>query len=163
MKKSKKDRKSSEAAGQQDSSEPVAGTSDANATEQIIYTSPIAKPMASSKLTKKIRKLIKSGLALNEKTYLRNGLRDVQSSIRKKEKGLVIFAGDVTPVEVMCHLPGVCEELDLPYVYVNSRQVLGSALGLKRGSLMVLLKRHDNYGDLYDQVVQIIESLPPPW
>jgi H/ACA ribonucleoprotein complex subunit 2 len=76
---------------------------------------------------------------------------------------LVIFAGDVTPVEVMCHLPGVCEELDIPYVYVSSRQLLGSALGMKRGSLMVLLKKHDSYGDLYDQVVQIIESLPPPW
>lgn len=163
MKKSKKDRKSGEAAAQQDGSEPVAGSSDANANEHIIYTSPIAKPMASSKLTKKIRKLIKAGLALNEKAYVRNGLRDVQSGVRKKEKGLVIFAGDVTPVEVMCHLPGMCEELDIPYVYVNSRQVLGSALGMKRGSLMVLLKRHDSYGDLYDQVVQIIESLPPPW
>jgi len=28
-----------------------------------------------------------AGLALNEKTYVRNGLRDVQSSIRKKERG----------------------------------------------------------------------------
>jgi hypothetical protein len=61
MKKSKKDRKSGEAAAQQDSSEPVAGSSDVNATEQIVYTSPIAKPMAPSKLTKKIRKLIKAG------------------------------------------------------------------------------------------------------
>jgi H/ACA ribonucleoprotein complex subunit 2 len=76
---------------------------------------------------------------------------------------LVIFAGDVTPVEVMCHLPGVCEELEIPYIYVNSRQVLGSALGMKRGSLMVLLKKHDSYAELYDQVVQIIDSLPPPW
>lgn len=76
---------------------------------------------------------------------------------------LIIFAGDVTPIEVMCHLPGVCEELDIPYIYVNSRQVLGSALGMKRGSLMVLLRRHDSYGDLYDQVVQTIDSLPPPW
>jgi H/ACA ribonucleoprotein complex subunit 2 len=76
---------------------------------------------------------------------------------------VVIFAGDVTPVEVMCHLPGVCEELDIPYVYVSSRQVLGTAMGIKRGALMVLLKRHDSYGDLYDQVVQTIESLPPPW
>jgi hypothetical protein len=61
MKKSKKDRKSGEVATEQDGSEPVAGSSDVNATEQIIYTSPIAKPMASSKLTKKIRKLIKAG------------------------------------------------------------------------------------------------------
>jgi hypothetical protein len=61
MKKSKKDRKSGEAAAQLDDSEPVAGSSEVNATEQIIYISPIAKPMAPSKLTKKIRKLIKAG------------------------------------------------------------------------------------------------------
>jgi len=48
-------------------------------------------------------------------------------------------------------------------IYVNSRQVLGSALGIKRGSLMVLLKRHESYGDLYDEVVKVIDSLPPPW
>jgi hypothetical protein len=61
MKKSKKDRKSGEAAAEQDGSEPVAGSSDVNTTDQIVYTSPIAKPMASSKLAKKIRKLIKAG------------------------------------------------------------------------------------------------------
>ena len=35
-----------------------------------------------------------------QKTFVRNGLKDVQARIRKGEKGLVIFAGDVTPIEV---------------------------------------------------------------
>jgi hypothetical protein len=40
-------------------------------------------------LSMNIRTLVMfiAGLALNEKAYVRNGLRDVQSSIRKKERG----------------------------------------------------------------------------
>jgi len=50
---------------------------------------------------------------MKQKTYVRNGLKDVQARIRKGEKGIVVFAGDVTPIEVMCHLPAVCEEKNL--------------------------------------------------
>ena len=42
--------------------------------------------------------MIKKGS--KQKTFVRNGLKDVQARIRKGEKGLVIFAGDVTPIEV---------------------------------------------------------------
>ena len=31
---------------------------------------------------------------------VRNGLKDVQARIRKGETGIVVFAGDVTPIEV---------------------------------------------------------------
>ena len=56
-------------------------------------------------------KCIKKGM--KQKTYVRNGLKDVQARIRKGERGIVVFAGDVTPIEVMCHLPAVCEEKNL--------------------------------------------------
>ena len=87
--------------------------------DKLKFVSVIAKPMANKKLTKKIYKLIKKGS--KHKTLVRNGLKDVQSRIRKGEKGIVIFAGDVTPIEVMCHMPAVCEEKGLPYVYTPSR------------------------------------------
>jgi H/ACA ribonucleoprotein complex subunit 2 len=35
------------------------------------------------------------------KTFVRNGLKDVQARIRKGETGIVVFAGDVTPIEVI--------------------------------------------------------------
>ena len=90
--------------------------------EKLKFVSVIAKPMANKKLTKKVYKLIKKGS--KHKTYVRNGLKDVQSRIRKGEKGVVVFAGDVTPIEVMCHMPAVCEEKSLPYVYTPSRLVV---------------------------------------
>ncbi len=93
---------------------------------------------------------------------MRNGLKDVQARIRKGERGLVVFAGDVTPVEVMCHLPAVCEEKGLPYVYTPSRQDLGTAMGVKRGSLMVLVREHDDYRELFEECKGEMEAMPVP-
>merc|ERR1711963_472042 len=127
--------------------------------DRLQHVSVIAKPMASKKLAKRLYKCIKKGM--KQKTYVRNGLKDVQSRIRKGEKGLVVFAGDVTPVDVMCHLPAVCEEKQLPYVFTPSRALLGTAMGVKRGSLMVMIREHEEYKDLFDECKAEIEKLPP--
>merc|ERR1711915_320304 len=128
--------------------------------DRLKFVSVISKPMASKKLAKKLYKCIKKGMG--HKTYVRNGLKDVQSRIRKGEKGLVVFAGDVTPVDVMCHLPAVCEEKQLPYCYTPSRQDLGSAMGVKRGCLMVMIREHEDYKDLYQEMLSEVNTLPPP-
>lgn len=77
---------------------------------------------------------------------------------------LVVFAGDVTPIEIMCHLPAVCEDKDIPYCYTPSRQEIGTAMGVKRGSLMVLIKEHPEYKDLYDEVKnEMVKLALPLW
>merc|ERR1712203_85799 len=126
--------------------------------DKLKFVSVIARPMASKKLAKKCYKVIKKGM--KHKTYVRNGLKDVQSRIRKGERGIVVFAGDVTPVDVMCHLPAVCEEKEIPYVFTPSRSLLGQAMGVKRGSLMVLIKKHDDYEELYNECKEEVEKLP---
>ncbi|RZC37245.1 Ribosomal L7Ae domain containing protein [Asbolus verrucosus] len=125
--------------------------------EKLEHCSVIAKPMASKKLTKKCYKLIKK--AAKHKTYLRNGLKDVQRRIRKGETGIVIFAGDITPVEIMCHLPAVCEDKDIPYVYTPSRKDLGAALGVMRGCLVVLVRPHEEYKENFDELKEEITNL----
>merc|ERR1712184_42119 len=100
--------------------------------DRLNFVSVIAKPMASKKLAKKLYKVIKKGM--KHKTYVRNGLKDVQSRIRKGERGIVVF----TP----------------------SRSLLGQAMGVKRGSLMVLIKKHDDYEELYNECKEEVEKLP---
>ena len=73
---------------------------------------------------------------------------------------LFIFAGDVTPIDIMCHMPGVCEEKNIPYIYTPSRIELGHALGLKRTSLMVLVRQHADYQDLYDELSEELKAIP---
>ncbi|KAJ8920155.1 hypothetical protein NQ315_011815 [Exocentrus adspersus] len=125
--------------------------------EKVAFCSVIAKPMASKKLAKKCYKLIKK--AVKHKTYVRCGLKDVQTRIRKGETGLVIFAGDVSPIEIMCHLPGVCEEKDIPYVYVPSRRDLGAAMGVKRGCLTVLIRPNPEYEEAFNEAKEEMKHL----
>uniref|UniRef100_T1DIY6 H/ACA ribonucleoprotein complex subunit 2 n=1 Tax=Psorophora albipes TaxID=869069 RepID=T1DIY6_9DIPT len=128
--------------------------------EKLRNVNSIAQPMASKKLTKKIHKLIEK--AAKHKTYLRNGLKDVQVRLRKGETGLVVFAGDVTPVEIMCHLPAVCEERNIPYCYTPSRKDLGAAMGVKRGTVAMMIREHPDYQDMYDKLKVELNGLPIP-
>ncbi|XP_049880904.1 H/ACA ribonucleoprotein complex subunit 2-like protein [Pectinophora gossypiella] len=128
--------------------------------DKIVNCSVIAKPMAPKKLSKKIYKLIKK--SSSHKNYIRNGLKIVQKQLRLGEKGIVVFAGDISPIEIMCHLPAVCEEKDVPYCYTPSRKDIGAAMGTLRGCIMVLVKEHDDYKELYDEVKSEIKMLGHP-
>ncbi|KAI9587250.1 H/ACA ribonucleoprotein complex subunit 2-like protein [Glossina fuscipes] len=128
--------------------------------DKLKYVNSIASPMASKKLSKKCYKLVKK--AIKHKTYVRNGLKDVQTRLRKGEKGVVIFAGDVTPIDIMCHLPAVCEEKSIPYIYTPSRADLGAAMGVKRGTIALLIRENQEYQDLYDDVKKELTQLNSP-
>lgn len=147
--------------------------------EKVKNANKIACPMASKKLTKKCYKLIKKGktnfrlqlwtvyelnkfIAAKQKTFLRNGLKDVQSRLNKGEKGIVIFAGDVTPIEIMCHLPAVCEDKGIPYAYTPSRIDLGAAMGVKRGTVTLLIREHPEYLDSFNELKAEISTLGAP-
>uniref|UniRef100_A0A1B6KAF1 Ribosomal protein eL8/eL30/eS12/Gadd45 domain-containing protein n=1 Tax=Graphocephala atropunctata TaxID=36148 RepID=A0A1B6KAF1_9HEMI len=125
--------------------------------EKLKFVSAIAQPMATKKLTKKLLKLIKT--AKEQKTYVRFGLKDVQSRTRKGETGLMVFAGDVTPIDVMCHMPAVCEEKGIPYCYVPSKHDLAIAVGFTNSCLMALVKTHPNYEELYEECLQEVKKL----
>ena len=71
----------------------------------------------------------------------------------------MVFAGDVTPIEIMCHLPAVCELKEIPYVYVPFRTDISAAIGIRRPALMVLIKKHDDYAELYDECEAKIKEL----
>ncbi|XP_019880031.2 H/ACA ribonucleoprotein complex subunit 2-like protein [Aethina tumida] len=125
--------------------------------DKVANCNEIASPMASKKLAKKCYKLVKK--AMKHKTYVRCGLKDVQTRIRKGETGIVLFAGDVSPVEIMCHLPGVCESKQIPYVYTPSRKDLGAAMGVKRGCLTVLIRKNNEYEEAFDELKAEISTL----
>lgn len=100
--------------------------------------------MAGKRLSKKLFKLI--GLAAKEKT-LRRGLKETVLALRKLDKGIVVMAGDVFPVEVIAHLPLVCEEANVPYCFVRSKLELGNAGLTKRPTSVVLVSENRSKGE----------------
>lgn len=45
---------------------------------------------------------------------------------------LVVLAGDTSPLAILLHLPLLCEDKNVPYVYVPSKTALGRATGVSR-------------------------------
>lgn len=60
--------------------------------------------------------------------------RGVNETTKAVERGiakLVVMAEDVTPEEILMHLPVLCEEKKVPYISVPSKMELGKASGIE--------------------------------
>lgn len=112
---------------------------------QIKYVSKIAKPLAPKKTTKKIHKLVKKA---SQAKFVRRGVKEVVKAIRKGEKGFCIIAGDISPVDVVSHLPIMCEDRQIPYFYVPSKIDLGAAACTKRPTSCVLINPKDSFSEI---------------
>lgn len=51
----------------------------------------------------------------------------------------MILAADISPMDVISHIPVLCEDHNIPYVYVPSRAELGAAGSTKRPTSVVML------------------------
>jgi len=52
---------------------------------------------------------------------------------------LCILAGDISPIDVLSHIPVLCEEKEVDYVFVSSKELLGTASLTKRPTSCVLV------------------------
>uniref|UniRef100_A0A8D0GGW1 H/ACA ribonucleoprotein complex subunit 2 n=1 Tax=Sphenodon punctatus TaxID=8508 RepID=A0A8D0GGW1_SPHPU len=120
---------------------------------------PIARPLASRKLTRKLYKCIKKA-ARNKQ--IRRGVKEVQKFINKGEKGITVLAGDTLPIDVYCHIPVMCEDRNLPYAYIPSKSDLGAAAGSKRPTCVIMIKPHEEYQEAFDECLEEVEALPLP-
>lgn len=127
--------------------------------ELVELVSIIAKPMASRKLTKRLYKTVRKAKKAKK---LRRGVREVVKALRKNEKGVVILAGDVSPIDVISHIPVFCEEKEVPYCYVPSRKDLGLAGGTQRPTSVVLVQSGKEYDDVYKECHSSVSGLPMP-
>ena len=58
------------------------------------------------------------------------GANEVTKQVERGQAKMVIMAEDVSPEEILAHMPILCEEKNIPYAYVPSKDELGSSAGL---------------------------------
>ncbi len=61
---------------------------------------------------------------------VRKGTNETTKAIERAQAKLVIIAEDVDPPEVVAHLPLLCEERKIPYVFVPKKEKLGVSAGI---------------------------------
>jgi H/ACA ribonucleoprotein complex subunit 2 len=131
----------------------MADDDDTNYDEKIKFVSAIARPLASKKSTKRLHKLVTKASKVK---CVRRGVKEVVKALRKGEKGFCVIAGDISPVDVISHLPIMCEDRSIPYFYVPSKHDLGAAACTKRPTSCVLINPKDPFSEteLYDKMVK---------
>lgn len=88
---------------------------------------------------------------------VKRGVKECIKAIRKKQKGIMVIAGNISPIDVVTPIPVLCEDNDIPYVFVNSKESLGQAGSTKRPtSCMLIMKSGD---EDYEDVLQRVKSV----
>ena len=84
---------------------------------------------------------------------LKRGVKEVVKALRKSPNnlpansassdpiGVVVLAADISPMDVISHIPVLCEDHNIPYIFVQSRAELGLAGGTKRPTSVVMVSR----------------------
>jgi large subunit ribosomal protein L7Ae len=90
---------------------------------------------------------------------IKKGVNETTKSIEKRSAQLVVIAGDVTPEEVVIHIPMLCKENNIPYAFVPTKKDLGQAVGIEVGTSSVAV---ENPGNATEKLQDIIKKLPKP-
>lgn len=90
---------------------------------------------------------------------LRKGTNEVIKSIERNNAKLVTIAEDVDPPEIVAHLPPLCEERDVPYIYVPNKRELGSAAGIDVSAAAAAIIEPGEGRDAVSSIIEEVEEL----
>jgi H/ACA ribonucleoprotein complex subunit 2 len=92
-------------------------------------------------------------LAAAKTKTLRRGVKEVVKALRKSEAAapsaskisdpaaICVIAADISPMDVISHIPVLCEDHSIPYIYIKSRAELGEASSTKRPTSVVMIAK----------------------
>lgn len=68
------------------------------------------------------------------------------------------MAADAEPLEIILHLPLLCEDKNVPYVFVKNKEALGRACGVSRAVIACSITQNEG-SQLKPQVKKIKEEV----
>jgi large subunit ribosomal protein L7Ae len=92
-----------------------------------------------------------------ESGKLKKGINEATKAIERKTAQFVILAGDVSPEEIVIHIPMLCKEKGIPYAFVPTKKELGEAIGIPVGTSAVAV---ENAGSAAEKLQDIVKRLP---
>ncbi|XP_036039325.1 NHP2-like protein 1 [Onychomys torridus] len=88
-----------------------------------------AYPLVDTSLTKKLLDLIQQSRNYKQ---LRKGANGVTKPLNRGISEFIVMAADAESLEIILHLPLLCKDKNVPYVFLHSKQALGWACGVSR-------------------------------
>lgn len=105
-------------------------------------------------------------------------MKEVVKAVRKSPTtssgdsphSVIVIAADISPMDVISHIPVLCEDHNIPYIFVTSRTELGAAGSTKRPTSVVMIGRGpggkkkdtekeegtEDWNDVYKDLVKVV-------
>jgi len=90
---------------------------------------------------------------------VKKGTNETTKAVERGVAKLVVIAEDVDPPEVVAHLPLLCEEKKIPYVYVPSKKRLGEAAGIEVQAASVAIIEAGEAQSLVNEITEEVDKL----
>ncbi|CCX12570.1 50S ribosomal protein L30e-like protein [Pyronema domesticum] len=90
---------------------------------------PKAFPLADAALSQQILDIIQQASHYRQ---LKKGANEATKTLNRGISEFIVLAADTEPLEILLHLPLLCEDKNVPYVFVPSKIALGRACGVSR-------------------------------
>jgi len=88
-----------------------------------------AWPLADAALTNQILDLVQQASHFKQ---LKKGANEVTKTLNRGIAEFIVLTADTEPIEILLHLPLLCEDKNVPYVFVPSKAAVGRACGVTR-------------------------------
>ena len=90
---------------------------------------------------------------------VKKGTNETTKAVERGNAELVFVAEDVSPEEVVMHLPEIAAEKDVPYVFVGTQDDIGHAAGLQVGSAAAAIVDAGEASDDVESIAEKVEEL----
>ena len=111
-------------------------------------TNSAAWPVADDALSKEIFDLVQQAVHYRQ---LKKGANEAIKTLNRGISEIIIIAADADPIAIVLPIPLVCEDKNVPYVYVESKRNLGRACGVGREVAAVSITTNEA-SDLMGQI-----------
>jgi len=110
-----------------------------------------------SELAEKAYEAIKKARETGGK--IRKGTNETTKAVERGQAKLVLIAEDVDPPEIVAHLPLLCEEKKIPYIYVPSKKRLGEAAGIEVAAASAAIIEPAGARELVEEIIKQVQEL----
>lgn len=99
-----------------------------------------------------VSKISKSG-------KIKVGINEVTKMVERNTAKLVLIAEDITPAEIVMHLPIICKEKNIPFSYVSTKEELGKISGINAKASAIAIVDEGVLKKEFSALISKIEEL----
>ena len=86
-----------------------------------------------SDIQEQVYEMVKS-LGKDGRGRLKKGANEVTKAAERGSAKMVVMAENVNPGELLAHIPMICVEKEIPFIYVEDQAYLAEAAGMSLGT-----------------------------